>query len=222
MVGVIFDMDGVLVDSAEAHWQSWRLLLEENGRSASKETFAQTFGKQNRDIIPILFGPVVPGRLIELSDRKEVIYRDIIRDQVPIVDGAVRLINELAEADTKLAIGSSGPLANIQLVLNAMNVAHLFSAIVSADDVTRGKPDPQVFSLACQRLALPPHRCVVIEDAPVGITAARAAGTKSVAVLMHHSVEAFREADVTASRLGALTATTLKNLAEADIRTLYR
>lgn len=215
MVGVIFDMDGVLVDSAEAHWQSWRRLLDENRRSASKETFAQTFGKQNRDIIPILFGPVTPERLIELSDHKEAIYRDIIRDQVPVVDGAVQLISDLAAAGAKLAIGSSGPLANIQLVLNAMNVEHLFGAIVSADDVTRGKPDPQVFSLACQRLALPPNRCVVVEDAPVGITAARAAGTKSIAVLMHHGPESFRDADMVVPTLSSLTAQVLIRLVES-------
>lgn len=216
MVGVIFDMDGVLVDSSEAHWQSWRRLLEENGRSATKETFAQTFGKQNRDIIPILFGPVAPERLIELSNRKEEIYRDIIRDRVPIVYGAVRLISDLAAAGAKLAIGSSGPLANIQLVLNAMNVAHLFSAIVSADDVTRGKPDPQVFSLACQRLALPPARCVVVEDAPVGITAARAAGTKSVAVLMHHPAVSFHMADFVVPALTALNARRLLELVDRN------
>lgn len=211
--GVIFDMDGVLVDSARPHLRSWQLLAEENGASVTSEQFASAFGQQNRDIIPALFGPVSDARLTALADRKERLYRDLVRESPPIVDGAVSLVRSLHEAGAGLAVGSSGPRANIDLVLMAMGVQDCIDVVVSGDDVTRGKPDPQVFSLAVEKLRLPPNQCVVIEDAPVGIAAARAAGTKSVAVLMHHAAEAFAEADMIVPKLSDLSVDELASLA---------
>lgn len=205
-VGVIFDMDGVLVDSARAHFQSWRALATENGLVVTEEEFAVTFGRQNRDIIPKIFGPVDDQRLSDLGDRKESLYRELVRDNVPVVPGAVELVQNLSSKGVHLAIGSSGPLPNLELVLDAMGVRELVKVIVSADDVTRGKPDPQVFSMACSRLGLPPSRCVVVEDAPAGVEAARRAGTRVVAVLMHHQAEAFDNPDCIVDRLADLCA----------------
>ncbi len=210
--GVIFDMDGVLVDSARPHLRSWQLLAEENGASVTSEQFASSFGQQNCDIIPALFGPVSDTRLAVLADRKEQLYRDLVREDPPIVDGAASLVRSLHEAGAGLAVGSSGPRANIDLVLTAMGVQHCIDAVVSGDDVTRGKPDPQVFTLAVERLRIPPADCVVIEDAPVGIAAARAAGTRCVAVLMHHPAGAFREADMIVPRLSDLSVDELVSL----------
>lgn len=206
-LGVIFDMDGVLVDSAEPHLRSWRLLAGENGIEVTDEQFATTFGRQNDDIIPILFGDVDEARLIALANRKEALYRDLVRNLTPIVDGAVELVRDLRRFGARLAIGSSGPRANIDLVLSAMGVIDDFDVVVSADDVTRGKPDPQVFQIACEWLALSPGRCVVIEDAPVGVTAAKAAGAWCVAVMMHHPRDAFAHADHVVASLGELSVT---------------
>ncbi len=212
-IGVIFDMDGVLVDSAQPHFRSWQILAEETGISVTEEQFTTTFGRQNEDIISILFGDVPPARLRQLADRKEQVYRDLIREQPPIVDGAPEFIRSLHDASVALAVGSSGPLANIELVLNAMGVRSLMSAIISGDEVTRGKPDPQVFRLACAQLGIEPSRCVVVEDAPVGVQAARAAGARAVAVLMYHPAEAFAEADLVVKRLKDLTVRRLLSLA---------
>ena len=211
-MGVVFDMDGVLVDSAQPHFRSWQILAEENEISVTEEQFSTTFGRQNEDIIPILFGHVSPAQLRQLAERKEQVYRDLIHKQPPIVDGAPELIRSLHGAGVALAVGSSGPLANIELVLNAMGIRRLMSAIISGDEVTRGKPDPQVFSLACARLGIEPSRCVVVEDAPVGIRAGRAAGMRTVAVLMYHPAEAFTEADLVVERLRDLTVTQLRSL----------
>jgi len=211
-IGVIFDMDGVLVDSARPHFTSWQQLAQEIGGRVTEQQFAATFGRQNQDIIPRLFGEVTPERLKSLGDRKEEIYRDLVRDDPPIVAGAVALVRALHDAGAALAVGSSGPLPNIELVLHAMAVRGLIEVIVSGDDVTRGKPDPQVFALVCERLGLAPDRCVVVEDAPVGVAAARAAGARSVAVLMHHRAEAFDGADRVVDRLADLTAAALLNL----------
>lgn len=204
-LGVIFDVDGVLVDSAEAHFRSWKLLAEECGGFVTRDQFASTFGRQNRDIVPILFGDVNNSRLQALAGRKEEIYRDLIRQHPPIVEGASSLVHALHENGVHLAIGSSAPRKNIQLVLAAMGVADCISVIVSGDDVSRGKPDPQVFALAAERLGLPPGRCVVIEDAPVGIQAARAAGARTVAVLLYHSADSLADADCAVAKLADLT-----------------
>ncbi|MGB2987026.1 MAG: HAD family phosphatase [Phycisphaerae bacterium] len=205
-VGVIFDMDGVLIDSAAPHLRSWQLLAQECGGTVTEEAFARTFGRQNRDIIPIMFGQVSDARMRALADRKEEIYRDLIRARPPIVDGAVELVRGLYEAGARLAVGSSGPRDNIELVIASMNVADCISVIVSGDDVTRGKPDPQVFSLAADRLGIEPERCVVIEDAPVGVQAARAAGARTIAVLLYHPAEALEDADCVVLRLADLAA----------------
>lgn len=204
-IGVIFDMDGVLVDSAAPHLRSWQLLAEECGGSVTDEQFADTFGRQNRDIIPILFGPVSEFRMQALADRKEEIYRDLIWKDPPIIEGALELIRGLHEAGAALAVGSSGPPANIELVLVSMGVQSCISIVVSGDDVTRGKPDPQVFSLAADRLEIAPARCVVIEDAPVGLEAAGAAGAHSVGIALYHPPEALEHADLVVPRLADLT-----------------
>ncbi len=208
-------MDGVLVDSADAHFHSWRQLGEEHGVAITRDAFAATFGRQNRDIVPLFFGPGAATRLQTLAGRKEELYREIIRSRVPAVPGAVALVRSLHAAGVHLAIGSSGPLPNVQTVLDGMGIAGLMEVIVSEQDVTRGKPDPQVFALACARLGLAPARCVVIEDAPAGVEAARAAGTRVVAVLMHHPRESLAGADLIVGRLGDLCVADLMALVKA-------
>lgn len=213
-IGVIFDMDGVLIDSAEPHFRSWQLLGEETGVSVTRQQFADTFGRHNGDIIPRLFGDVSENRLKKLGDRKEQLYRDLVRADPPLVDGAATLIAGLSKARCQLAVGSSGPLDNIRMVLSALCAEEMIQAIVSGDDVTRGKPDPQVFSMACERLGLEPSRCVVIEDAVVGIEAAKGAGAKTIGVCLYQTRDALRAADLVVEKLGDLTANIVCDLAE--------
>ncbi len=214
-IGVIFDMDGVLVDSADAHLKSWRLLAKECGRTVTQEQFAESFGRQNRDIIPALFGPAFESRMQELADRKEELYRDLIQQRTPIIEGAVELVWDLHNAGARIAVGSSGPPANIEVVVASMGIGECLSGIVTGDDVAKGKPDPEVFLLAADRLGLAPARCVVIEDAPVGIEAARAAGVHAVAILLYHPAEAFDRADLLAERLCDLTVDRLVSLVDS-------
>jgi beta-phosphoglucomutase len=182
-LAVIFDVDGVLTDSYDAHFQSWRRLLAELDSDFTEEQFRGSFGRTNRDI----FGELYPGQMSDeelrrLGDRKEAYYREIIRETFTPLPGAVELIDALAAAGFKLAVGSSGPPENIQLTLEKLGRADRFAAMVTSRDVTRGKPDPQVFVLAAERLGLPATQCAVIEDAPQGVEAANRAGTTSIAV----------------------------------------
>lgn len=211
-IGVIFDMDGVLVDSADAHYESWRRLGAKTGVVISREQFRKTFGRQNKDIIPEYFGVRSEDQIKELADEKENIYRDLIRDRPPIVPGAAKLVSSLADAGFKLAVGSSAPLENIELVLDLARIRPYFKAIVSSADVKRGKPHPDVFTISCQKLGLPPKNCVVIEDAPVGVEAAKTAGTKCIAIRMEHTAPELARADLVVERLTDISARTVEDL----------
>lgn len=180
--GCIFDMDGVLIDSYRAHFESWRMIAAEEGLHITELQFAKTFGRTSREIIAALWGekPCDEAKIADLDRRKEAAFRDLIRENFPIMPGARELLDELRADGFLLAIGSSGPPENVALTLERLGRQSLFSAVVTGMDVMRGKPDPQVFLLAAERLGLAPERCVVIEDAPAGIEAAHAAGAKAV------------------------------------------
>jgi len=185
---VIFDVDGVLVDSYEPHFESWRVVGDELGQVITREQFASSFGRTSKDIIRLwwseLFGAsLTDAKIAELDERKESAYREVIRETKPVMEGAVALIDALRGDGFKLAVGSSGPPENVALSLELLGRAEKFDARVTGMDVTRGKPDPQVFLIAAQKLGVEPKWCVVIEDAPAGIAAANAAGMASIGLL---------------------------------------
>lgn len=181
---VIFDVDGVLVDSYQAHFESWQLACRECGLEMTQGQFIATFGRTSREIIVDLWGHQVatPAAVAKLDDRKEALFRELLNRNFPGMDGAADLIDSLDHAGFRLAVGSSGPPDNVYLVLDQLQRRKFFHAIVTGVDVQRGKPDPQVFLLAAQRAGVAPQRCVVIEDAPAGVAAAHAAGMKCVAI----------------------------------------
>jgi len=181
-LAVIFDMDGVLVDSYAAHFESWRDAVESEGLQITQEQFARTFGRTSREIIAELWGSdcFTPEALEDFDRRKEAAYRQIVAENFPAMDGARELIEALHGSGFRLAIGSSGPPENVELALDRLGVAKLFEGRVTGRDVQRGKPDPQVFLLAAERVGARPTECAVIEDAPVGVTAANRAGMTSI------------------------------------------
>ena len=181
-LGVIFDMDGVLVDSYWAHFEAWNRMLARHGVAMTREQFAETFGQTNRDIIPAMWGARAGNDADTWGDEKEADYRDIIRENFPEMDGAGELIASLAAAGFLLAIGSSGPPDNVAAVLAASPGCEHIAATVDASDVTRGKPDPQVFLKAAEKLGLAPSHCAVVEDAPAGLDAARGAKMAAIAI----------------------------------------
>jgi beta-phosphoglucomutase len=182
---VIFDMDGVLVDTYQAHYQSWRELAEAEGLHVTEADFARLFGRTSREIIACLWGKdrYDDAQIAEFDRRKEASFRRAIEANFPAMPGASELLRALHEAGFRLAVGSSGPPENVALVVDRLGARDLFDAIVTGDDVTRGKPDPEVFLIAAKRLGVAPANCAVIEDAPAGIAAANAAGMASVGLL---------------------------------------
>ena len=182
-LAVIFDMDGVLVDSYHAHYESWKQLYDELGVEYTETTFAADFGRTSRDILWRTLGDDLENqRMGELDRRKEAFYRDVLRESFPAMDGAAELIHALAEDGFRLAIGSSGPPENVALVVEQLSGGRRFDVSVTGADVTRGKPDPQVFLIAAERLGVPVASCAVVEDAVHGITAAQRAGMAAIAL----------------------------------------
>lgn len=181
----IFDVDGVLVDSYRAHFESWQALCSERDLEMTEQQFIETFGRTSREIITKLWGRQyrLLEEIQELDSRKETLYREILQRDFPAIDGAAELVLRLHEAGFRLGVGSSGPPQNVFLVLDSLHCRGRFRSIVTGTDVQRGKPDPEVFILGAERLGAPPARCVVIEDAPAGVVAAHAAGMKCIALV---------------------------------------
>jgi beta-phosphoglucomutase len=205
-LAAIFDVDGVLIDSYAAHFESWRQLYAELGAAYSEAEFAADFGRTSRDILRRKFSnELSDARIRELDDRKEALFRDIIRQTFPAMDGADELLQELVGAGFRLAVGSSGPPENIQLVLEKLGNGHQITATVTGADVTRGKPDPQVFQIAAERLKLPPNHCAVVEDAIHGIEAAKRAAMAAIGLTGTATREQLRGADLIVDSLRELS-----------------
>ena len=205
--GILFDLDGVLVNSTEAHLASFVKLGEEVGYTMPREQFRGLFGRHNADIFPILFGhPLPAAQLAELAERKEAIFRDLLRGKVAALPGVRPLLMALRQVGFHLALGTSTPRANVDMILAELGIVALLEAIVSAEDVTRGKPDPQVFVMAAERLGVPPAHCVVVEDAVAGVEAAKGGGMLAIAVTTNHPREAFAaKADYVVESLAELS-----------------
>lgn len=210
---VIFDVDGVLIDSYRPHFDGWRRMLGELGEEFTEATFRETFGRTNRDIFAMLFGDKYTDAQVQAAaDCKESLYREIIAADFPAIDGAVELIDALVAAGFQLAVGSSGPPENVEQTLRSLGRAECFAERVTGADVTRGKPDPQVFQLAAEKLNVAPQCCVVVEDAPAGVTAAKAAGMKCVALVGTAAREQLSQADLVVGGLREVDAEKLREL----------
>jgi beta-phosphoglucomutase len=189
---VLWDMDGTLVDSEEFHWLSWRHTMAAEGLPITRDQFVVTFGQRNDSILPPWLGAgATPDRIQHVGDAKEALYRKLVRDSgIAPLPGAAEWVGRLQRGKWRQAVASSAPRANIDVVLEVIGLVRCFQAIVSAEDVTAGKPDPQVFLTAASRLETPPAQCVVVEDAAAGVEAARRAGMHSIGVSRKGSLAA--------------------------------
>jgi len=208
-------MDGVLVDTEEYHRRAWQRLWHDLNITVSDEDFRRTFGQRNDTILREILGNSLTADAInQLSNRKEAYYREEVRGRVTALPGVMDLLHALHAEGIPCAVTSSGPKANIDLILGELGLGRLFSTVVSGNDVPRGKPDPDLFLMAAARLQLPPRRCVVIEDAPAGIRAAHAAGMPCLAVTTTHNAATMWEADRIVTTLFGITPMDLVALLE--------
>jgi len=181
---VLWDMDGTLVDSEELHWIAWRDTIANEGIVITREQFLSTFGQRNDSIVPTWLGSAASAERIErIGQAKEELYRDLVqRVGIAPESGVATWLDRLHKHGWQQAIASAAPRANIEAVLEALSATHVFQGIVSAEDVHRGKPDPEVYLLAASRVDVPAERCIVVEDAAAGIEGARRAGMRSIGI----------------------------------------
>jgi len=193
---VIWDLDGVIIDSADEHRRAWQRMAREDGITFTDADFWATFGKRNDDILPLHWGPLTPECLQELADRKERYFREYIMDAAVALPGSMELMRGLHEAGFLQALASSTPAENIRLISDVLHLERYLSELVSGESVARGKPAPDIFLKAAADLHVPPSRSLVIEDAVAGIQAAQAAGMRCIAVAGARDLPGLRVADL--------------------------
>ncbi|MDQ2717157.1 MAG: HAD family phosphatase [Chloroflexota bacterium] len=198
---VIWDLDGVIIDSAEAHRQAWHRLAREEGVPFTDADFWATFGKRNNDIIPAFWGLLAVERMQALADRKEAYYRDLIRETAAPLPGAIELMQGLHAAGFAQALASSAPSENIDLVSGVLELKRYLSVLVSGEEVAHGKPAPDLFLKAASELHVPPAHSLVIEDAVAGVQAAHAAGMRCIAVAGARDLPGLRAAELMVTSL---------------------
>ena len=210
---VLWDMDGTLIDSEEFHWISWRETLASEGITITREQFLSSFGQRNDSILPRWLGEsATPKSMEKIANAKEELYRHLIRrDGISPLPGVANWIHRLHKEEWLQAIASAAPRANVEAVLEALSATHIFQGIVSAEDVRRGKPDPEVYLTAASRVGASPDRCIVVEDAVAGVEGARRARMKSIGVSRNGK---HLPADVVVQSLDLLDADVFEKLLE--------
>lgn len=220
--GVLWDMDGTLVDTAKLHFDAWDLACREIGIEFTPEDFRLTFGRRNPEIYDYLFpGKPDPIANAKLGLDKELLYRAEARRQgIQLLPGVWDLMSQLHRVGALQAIGSSAPRGNLDLILELTGIGQFLGAVVGQEDTQRGKPDPEVFLRGAELLGVPPSACVVFEDAVAGIEAAKAGGMKAVGVTFvgHHSAESLKKAgaDLIVSHLGEVQPSLLIDLVRSN------
>ncbi len=209
---VLWDLDGVVVDTGEFHYLAWDEVLTEMGVPFSRPLFQATFGMNNAGILTTLLGHTPPiDELTLISERKEARFRQIIHGQVRPLPGVVDAVQWFKRHGFKQAIASSAPPANIDFLIDELGLREYFEAIVSGYDLP-GKPAPDVFLLAARRLAVDPIACLVIEDAVAGVEGAKRANMKCLAVTTTNPIEKLQKADRVVDTLTVVSAALINEL----------
>jgi len=194
--GVIFDMDGVLIDSGAHHREAWRALLDELGVApAQPDYWRLTIGRPGNEAVPLLLGhPLSSSEAMRLADRKHDLYQQLARHGLPAVPGVIAFVDEVAAAGIPRAVATSASRVDVHRLLGRVGLRDRFDAVVTAEDVRFGKPDPEVYLLAADSIGVPSVQCLVFEDSVVGVQAARRAGMRVIGVATAHPEDELRAA----------------------------
>lgn len=185
-IGILWDLDGTLVDTKNLHFQSWHEAMLTVGMNLDYHLFQQNFGRNNAEIIPIYLGYTPDNNLhTQLSDIKEEIFLSLVQGRALLFDGVKNWLDYFQKQEYHQAIASSAPMKNIDALINPSQIRSYFEKIISGAQLP-SKPAPDVFLLAARELNLGPAQCIVIEDAHAGLQAGRSAGMKSIGVASSH------------------------------------
>ena len=212
--GVIFDLDGVLVDTVPLHYAAWHRMFTEYGYAFDEKIYHEKVdGRPRLDGVSGVMHDVGQARVTEAGDLKQAYYLEMIDEgKLKAFESSIRFISELRRRQIKLAAASSS--INAQLILETVGVLDDFDTVVTSANIKQGKPHPEIFLTAATRLGLSVEECVVIEDAHAGVQAAKGGGFFCVGVNRHSKPEYFQEADVVVEDLGELDYASLKQLFE--------
>jgi beta-phosphoglucomutase len=210
---VIWDLDGVIADTGESHFQAWQDVFGKRGATFSHDDFMRFFGRRHDVIIEFALGKgLSPEEFDAVTEAKQADYRRRVVRDLKALPGAIELLKSLKEQRIKSAIASSAPIENIMVILRGLDIEGYFQAIAPGTEVPVSKPDPRVFLLAAERLAVRPENCVVIEDAIAGVTGAKRAGMKAIAVTNSHPADTLEEADLVVGSLEKVSVARLRGL----------
>jgi len=202
---VLWDMDGVLVDTGEFHYIAWKKTFDELNAPFDREDFKQTFGMNNAGILEWVLGEKPdPEEVEEISHKKESLFRDLAKGKVKLLPGVSTWLKKFQDWEMKQAITSSAPPANIEFLVAELKIKEYFDEIVSGFDLP-GKPNPDVFLKAAGALQIDPENCVVIEDAIAGVEGAKRAGMSCIAVTTTNPADKLAKADIIVENLGKLS-----------------
>ena len=202
---VLWDMDGVLVDTGDFHFQSWKETFEELDIPFDREDFRITFGMNNAGILERIFGrKPEPDEVTQISNKKESLFRELIKGKAELLPGVLGWLKQFQAWGIKQAITSSAPPENIDVLVAELKIEDFFDATVSGFDMP-GKPNPDVFLKAANTLQLRPENCVVIEDAVAGVEGAKRAEMKCIAVTTTNPVSKLAKADYIVEHLGKMS-----------------
>jgi beta-phosphoglucomutase len=193
----VFDMDGTIVDNMAFHMESWLAFFARRGKTYDPDAFfRETAGAQVREILRERLDADIPDdEIAVLAQEKEALYREMYAPHRSAIQGFEDFVTRARADGVKLAVATSAPPANIVFTLDELDLRRHFDAVVGAADVARGKPHPDVFLKAAEKLGVPPADCIVFEDAPMGVEAARRAGMRTVVITSTLPADAFREFD---------------------------
>ena len=210
---VIWDMDGVIADTAQYHLKGWQMVFQKRGVNYTEEDFRRNTGKRSDSIIRSVLGKQRPrNEIMTIIREKDENFRQLMGQNIRPFPGVLKLIALLKERGFKTAIASSAPMENIRLITQSLKIHNCFDAIVSGWEVTKGKPDPQIFLLTAEKLGVEAENCIVIEDAIAGVTASKRAGIHCIAVTNTTPKEDLREADLVIDTLEEITVDDLDRL----------
>lgn len=210
---VLWDLDGVIADTGTYHCRAWQHVFGKRGVAFTEEHFMSHFGQRNDTIIRDTVGNGISQEELDIiASEKEATYRRLVADNIKPLPGAVELIESLQENGIKAAIASSAPPENIQIIIRGLGIEDCFQAITWGQEVTDGKPSPQIFLLAARKLETQPGNCVVIEDSVAGVAGAKRAGMKCVAVANSHSRNSLQRANLIVDTLEAVSISDLTRL----------
>lgn len=195
MKAVIFDMDGVIVDTNPHHHTAWREYYQRNGKDLSDADFVQyVSGKHNRDIVAHLFAnqTLTPDEVVRLSNEKEALFRELYRPVITPVAGLVDFLTSLKKAGIRMAVATSAPVENLDFVVDTLGIRQYFDTLLNESMVSHPKPDPEIYQKAMAQLGVDPADSVIFEDSMTGIQAAKASGAQVVALATTQSPDELR------------------------------